>query len=344
MTAKPMCTRLAFSSACKCAGAALLLSLCLTQTALAQEAPREDAPGEAQMGGWGAGVTVAPPATAPQLPNNTTIIKRSAIASPDAADANEVERTAARVKLVAMLTADGQDIDQGIVWRIFEEQGADAPPRLLQTHRSASPSVELKPGKYIVNAAFGRANLTRTLDLQAGYSGTEKFVINAGGLRVSALVGGKDAPANAVSYDIYEGEPNQLGERGLVMSSAKPGVIIRLNAGIYHIVSTYGDGNAKIATDVTVEAGKLTEATLTHAAAKVTFGLVSRPGGEAQPSTQWTISTPDGDVIKRSVGALPTHILAPGTYKVTASHDGRVYEQQFEVKDGQMTRIDVLMP
>src|SRR5690606_29555673 len=131
-------------------------------------------------------------------------------------------------------------------------------PTLLETHDKASPSLELKPGNYINNAAFGRAHLTRYLSVAAGDAGTEKFVINAGGLRVQALISNKNAAANTTYFDIYEGERNQLGERNLVMSSAAPGVVIRLNAGIYHIVSTYGDSNAKVAADVTVEAGKLT--------------------------------------------------------------------------------------
>ena len=294
-----------------------------------------------QTGGWGEGLSIeapdALPDAAPPGSENTTIIKRSAPSDAGAQNGN------ARVKLVAMLTADGQDIDQGVVWRVFEDLGEQQPPRLLETHRTAAPAVDLKPGKYIVNAAFGRANLTRNLELKSGDSATERFVINAGGLRVQALVNDKSASANSLVYEIFEGEPNQLGERTLVMSAAKPGVIYRLNAGIYHIVSTYGDGNAQIATDVTVEAGKLTEAALSLAAAKVTFGLVTRPGGEAQPATQWTIAKPDGEVVKRSVGALPTHILAPGTYKVTAAQGGRVFERQFEVKDGDMARIEVLM-
>lgn len=321
-------------------GAVLLLSSLLlafgtVHAALAQQAPSQ----EPQMGGWGAGLSIEEPATAPRPPNNTTIIPRSAPAEDEAALDGK-----ARVSLVALLTADGQSIDKGVVWRVYEDpEDVEKAPRLLDTQRTANPTLELKPGKYIINAAFGRANLTRNFELKAGDVINEKFVINAGGLRVQAIVGDKNAAPNTVFFDIYEGEANQLGERRLVMSSAKPGVIIRLNAGIYHITSTYGDTNAKIATDVTVEAGKLTEAALTHAAAKVTLGLVTRPGGEAQPATQWTIATPDGDVVKRSVGALPTHILAPGSYKVTASHSGRVFEQEFKVEDGQMVRIDVLM-
>ncbi len=86
---------------------------------------------------------------------------------------------------------------------------------------------------------------------------------------------------------------------------AKPNVIIRLNAGIYHIVSTYGDANAKVEADVNVEAGKLTEATVSHSAARVTFKLVTRIGGEALPDTQWTVQTPArrGDQAQRGRAA-----------------------------------------
>ena len=43
-----------------------------------------------------------------------------------------------------------------------------------------------------------------------------------------------------------------------IVDGVKQGVILRLNSGIYHVVSTYGDANAHVRTDVTVEAGKLT--------------------------------------------------------------------------------------
>jgi hypothetical protein len=127
------------------------------------------------------------------------------------------------------------------------------------------------------------------------------------------------------------------------MSGVKPGVIIRLNAGIYNVVSTYGDANAIARSDVTVEAGKLTDATLSHAAAKITFKLVTRAGGDAIADTQWQVSTGDRELIKESVGALPTHILAPGTYTVSAKHAGQVFQREFTVQAGETAQVEVLM-
>ena len=132
------------------------------------------------------------------------------------------------------------------------------------------------------------------------------------GCKVKVLVDGVEPPPNTVAYDILSSERDQLDNRVRVLGGAKPNVINRLNAGIYRIVSRYGDANAKVEADVTVEAGKLTEATVSHSAARVTFKLVNRAGGEALPDTQWTVQTPDGQVVMQSVGALPTHILAPG--------------------------------
>src|SRR5690348_4098101 len=128
------------------------------------------------------------------------------------------------------------------------------------------------------------------------------------------------------------------------MSAISTGVIVRLNAGIYSIQSTYGDANATARADVTVEAGKLTEASLAHAAAKVTFKLVTRAGGDAMADTQWSVSNLRGEPIKESVGALPTHILAPGRYTVVARHAGQQFRRDFAVKAGDVAQVELVMP
>jgi hypothetical protein len=116
-----------------------------------------------------------------------------------------------------------------------------------------------------------------------------------------------------------------------------------LNAGIYHVVSIYGDANAIVRADVNVEAGKLTEATVSHTGARVTFKLVTRTGGEAQADAQWGVFNAQGEPVKESVGALPTHILAPGAYVVTAKHSGRSFRRDFTVRAGETTQVEVVM-
>jgi hypothetical protein len=229
------------------------------------------------------------------------------------------------------------------VWRVYRDRpGPDGKPRIVSTHREASPTVRLEPGDYVVNVAFGRANLTRKITVTGERPMQEQFVLNAGGLRVKALVGGAEAASNTVNYAIYS-DRDQTDNRKLVLSAARPNLIMRLNAGIYHIVSTYGDANAVVQSDVTVEAGKLTEATVTHSAAKATFKLVHRAGGEALPDTQWTIQNPQGEEIKESVGALPTHILAPGSYTIVAKSQGREFQRDITLANGETAQVELVM-
>ena len=293
---------------------------------------------------WDSGVTlrgaIQGDGETPQPPSsitvpNTTVVPRSG--------GPVDENTPATVKLVALLTADGQQIDQSLVWRVYEDAPAGVASKLLFTRREPSPTLKLKPGDYIINAAFGRADVTRKVALAPGSSSSEKFVLNAGGLRVKVLVDGSAPAPNTVSYEILSGERDQLDNRTRIMGRAKPDVIVRLNAGIYRIVSTYGDANATVEADVTVEAGKLTEAVISHSAARVTFKLVTSPGGDALPDTQWVVQTPEGEVVKRSVGALPTHILAPGTYTIVAKNGTRAFKRDFTIKDGDISQVEVLM-
>jgi hypothetical protein len=324
------------------------VSLATAASAQAQQPAPPVAPGgwssgvdvkpQPQAPAWGAQTTNTPRAAAPNERSqpNTTVVPRSS---------TEPAKPVTQVTLAALLTEDGQPIDQGLVWRIFRDKAGPEKGKLVATHRDAAPVLRLEPGDYMVNASFGRANLTRKITIVAGKQTAEKFVLNAGGLRILATLSGSGEAGGerAVHYDIYSDERDQYGQRTRIMSGAKPGLIIRLNAGLYQIVSTYGDANSVVRTDVTVEPGKLTDATVAHAGAPVTFKLVAQSGGDAMADTVWSIYTPQGDMVKETAGAVPSHILAAGTYSVSARHGGRVFRRDFTVQAGEATQVEVLM-
>ena len=249
-----------------------------------------------------------------------------------------------QVTLVALVTEDGQPIDRGVIWRVFAPKGQDGKPRLVGTYRDAFAVVALPPGEYLVNAAFGRANATRKIAVAAGAQSREQFMLNVGLLRITALLGNNQvAPAGSTVFDVYSDERDQFGQRTKAISLGRPGKMFRLNSGLYQIVSLYGDANAVVQADLTVEPGKLTEATIIHHAARVTFRLVTRAGGEAMADTQWSVINREGDVVKESAGALPSHLFLPGSYTVNARSQGQVYRRQFAVKSGETAQIEVMM-
>lgn len=284
--------------------------------------------------------TSAPPTAAPAVGEADRVLPKGGKGELPTSQGN----APVPVTLAARLTEAGPTLDSGLIWRVFEAQsGSDGRHRLVATHRAATPTAALPPGEYLVNAAYGLSNLTRKIKVQAGRSLTETFILNAGGLRLkAALANGDPIPPNSVRYDIYADEADQFGNREKVLSNAKPGLIIRLNAGVYHVVSVYGDANAIVRTDLTVEPGRLTDATINHPAGRITFRLVLKPGGEALADTRWSVLTPGGDVVKESAGALPTHILAAGSYTVLARYGDATYSRDFTVETGDVKQIEVI--
>ncbi len=251
----------------------------------------------------------------------------------------------APVTFTAYLSEGSAPMTADIVWRIFAGRpSADGSYKLLATIREPKPTVELKPGEYLVNIAYGRANLTKKIGVWPQKPASEDFVVNAGGLRLLAtLAHGPISQEHLLKFEIYSDVQDQFGNRQRLFGDIRPGLVTRLNSGVYHIVSTYGDGNSVISADVVVEPGKITEAGIDHDAGKVTLKLVQRSGGEAVADTRWTIYTATGDVVKETAGAFPTHILAAGEYRVAALHGDRQFAGAFTLAAGENKLVEVIM-
>ena len=248
--------------------------------------------------------------------------------------------------LSAVIADGGQPLSSGVTWRVFEARVQDdGSYRLVSTRREPKPSVTMPPGEYLINAAYGRANVTKRLTIWPGKEQQDIFNLNAGGLRLYATLAGQPLLSeHALSFDVFSEETDQFGNRRKVIANAKPGVVMRLNGGNYRVHSVYGDGNAVIEADVTIEAGKLTEATVDHQAGKVTFKLVLKPGGEALADTIWNIYSSDGQLVKRSGGAFPSHVLAAGSYQLKVEHDSKEIAAAFSVDPGDKKQVEVVMP
>jgi von Willebrand factor type A domain len=250
------------------------------------------------------------------------------------------------VTFKALVSEQGPKLQSGLTWRVYASKPSSEGRgfKLLSTHREAMPTAALLPGEYLVNAAYGLSNLTKKIKVESGRSLEETFVLNTGGLKLAAVLpNGEQLPEGAVKFDILSDEEDQFGNRRTVLHNAKPGLTIRLNAGAYRIESLYGDANAVVKADVTVEPGKVTEATIKQTGTKTTFKLVQSLGGEALADTKWTILTSAGDVVKENAGALPTHIMAPGSYAVIADHGGLSYTRKFSIESGNPKQVEVVV-
>jgi hypothetical protein len=252
--------------------------------------------------------------------------------------------------------ADTEPVRSGLKWRVFDEAAeADGSHALVAESSAAAPSLSLPDGTYIVHAAMGLAGMTKRVII-AGEPASERLVLNAGGLRIVAVLGDEPINPAKLTISIYVPERGN-SEAKLVLANAKAGDIIGLPEGTYHVVSTLLDTtgvgslgqngianatNSVVSADLRVQAGKLTDATLRHRAAVMTLKLVDNPGGEALANSAFTILTPGGDVIRELIGAFPSVVLAEGEYVAIARHDNMTYQATFKVQSTQDRDVEIL--
>lgn len=243
--------------------------------------------------------------------------------------------------LEARLTDDEETVNQGMVWRIFStEPNADGKLPLVSVERGGAARIVLKPGTYLVHAAFGRAGATSRITI-GKETKRESLVLNAGGLRLNAVLpDGSTMRENKLTFDIYERREGYT-EDTLILPNAPAGRVIRLNAGTYHIVSKYGTINAVTRADLIVEPGRTTEASVEHRAAQVTLNLVASEKGFPLADTAWSVLSQSGDLIREDVGAVPSMILEAGEYTVIAKHKERIYQRDIDVIPGRDLTIRV---
>ncbi|TPJ42509.1 hypothetical protein FJ434_01940 [Mesorhizobium sp. B2-5-13] len=246
------------------------------------------------------------------------------------------------ITLSAQLTNKGTDITRGLVWRVFKPETVNGKLPMVASAHGGSAVFQLEPGSYLVHASYGRAGATKRITV-GKEAKRESLVLDAGGLKLDAVLsGGVRIPPKRLRFSIYEGTADANGDRALVIPDVEPNSVVRLNAGIYHVVSTYGAVNAVIRSDIRVEAGKLTEATVEHHAAEITMKLVREAGGEAIADTSWSLLNESGDPIKETVGAFASMVLAEGDYTIIAKNRDRIYQKDFTVVGGQNQEIEVL--
>lgn len=244
------------------------------------------------------------------------------------------------VTLSARLTDDGPFIPDGLVWRVFDTRTDETGElALVAKSEEATASLSLPPGEYIMHVAYGRAQASDTLFVEPGPN-THTIVFEVGGLRLSAMISGDvPIPDDLLRFDIYSDGPNG---RMTIAENVASGELIHLNAGIYSIVSRFGPINAVVRSELRVEPGQVTEATLYHKAAQVALRLVSEEGGEAIADVEWTVKTPQGETIFSDIGAFPSTVLAEGDYLALAKLGDNVYNREFEVVAGSAREVEIL--
>lgn len=235
----------------------------------------------------------------------------------------------------------GPEIGGDLVWRIYSVRGNDA--QLAQQTQLARPSLLLPAGAYVVHVSHGLATATRQINV--GETGSVSSIpINAGALTVSGYLGVPERPITPARQKLAVYIPTANNSEGkFVSDQLRPGARILLPEGTYHLVSTYSGSNSVVRSDVRIETGRVTEASVNHRAATMTLKLVRERGGIALAGVEWTIETPGGDIVAEAAGAFPSVDVAEGTYNVLARHNDRDYRGQMKVEGGMNRDFEIMV-
>jgi hypothetical protein len=287
--------------------------------------------------GTGAIPTLPAPLTQPTIVQPQLSAVPPVVPPPGAATAGQ-----AVLSLTARYGKDMPVINGGLVWRVFADKPDDTGTfKLIREERGATPNIVLPPGSYVVHVALGLVSAVRAVSLKAE-TDRVAFVLPAGGLRIEGRVGSSKIPPNQISFALYKGSQFEGAERQSLLPNVAAGDVALLPEGTYYIISNYGDANSVVRSDIRVQAGKLTDVTVSHRAAVITLKLVSDRGGEALANTAWSVITPGGDVIKESIGAFPRVVLSEGEYRAIAKNEGKVFERPFNVVNGVDAEVEVV--
>jgi hypothetical protein len=323
------------------AALALAVTLCIPGSAFAQFGGTQFGPPPQQF---------APPSGPSAAPPPAPIVGAPARAIPTLPPpaprpAPQASANAGQVALsvAARFSRDAsQPISNGLTWRVFPAKPDGTRGfRPLREGRTATPTFSLPPGDYVVHVAFGLASIAKPVSLRSEPV-REIFDLPAGAIRMEGRVADTRIPAGQISFDVYPGSQFDTGDRQPIVSGVSTGDLVVVPEGTYYIVSNYGDSNATVRSDIRVQAGKLTDVTISHRAAVIMLKLVNNSGGEALANTEWTVLTPGGDVIKESTGAFPRVVLAEGDYRAIARNEGKTFRRDFKVTTGVDGEIEVL--
>ena len=247
-----------------------------------------------------------------------------------------IDMKSGRLSLSAVTPDNGTPL-QDVSFSILEDD-PDSLDGLREVRRSRAPqpSFSLPAGTYYVVARSGYAEQRQRIALSAGDDVMKALVLPAALLKFSAQVSGSPAPVNAdLAYRIETlgKEPREIAR---VSAAQFEGL---LNAGRYRVSATLEQNAAGAQQEITLEAGKPLEITLTIDAGEAT--LRAPATASSGYDTFWELRDAQGRAIWHATSGEPKVLLAPGRYSVRLETRDTILQATFEIAAGEKRTIEL---
>ena len=254
---------------------------------------------------------------------------------------------------LAVFTANfdeaGQAVNSGLRWDVYSvEKNIDGKRKFFNGNYDTKPKFMLPQGKYYVVAKRGNAFLARDIEVSAGKRTDELFVLNAGLMRLSAvLADGKETVAKGMRWDVYSIDKNLEGKRQHFNGNYEATPAFTFNKGKYFVVAKLG--SAIKSAEVEINSGKLTETIVNLNAGQVKLIAKAKDGKTVSKGLRWDVYSADQDLDgnRKNFGgnyeASPIFTLPSGKYLVVVKVGGTKANFDLTVNSGDSKRVDVPM-
>lgn len=242
---------------------------------------------------------------------------------------------AGRLKL-KVIDKEGGTSPAQVVYRITEDDSDSATGRREVARSTAlEPEFTLPAGTYYVSARHGAAEARDRVLVNAGDNVARTLVLNMGKLAVQSRFAGASSPLQ--SNVVYRIERLDAAQDAMRLSL--PVARLELPAGRYKVESSLGNQNARVAREIDVKPGTVTNLSFEHLAATVQLRINGRAPVPGEVS--WTIRDGQDRNLWQSQQAEPRAFLMPGRYRILAELRDRRGVAEIDVKSGEMRVIEI---
>lgn len=252
-----------------------------------------------------------------------------------------IELLIGTLRLEARATPNGAPLE-GVFFFVTEDD-PESPGGQREVARSAAsqPSFTLPAGAYHVLARQGRAEARTDVALRTGVETRQIVEMSTAVLAIESQV-----PANSEGFDagwtiVVTGSDPLTGEEHEVLRTTRHNPRLVLPAGKYRVTGRFGAVNAAISQEVVVRAGVDQAVRFEPQAGFVELVLGDIESASVNRDIFWELKDSNGNRVLSTAASRPKVVLAPGDYRVTATHQKKQFVSAFTLAKGERKAVAV---
>jgi len=258
-----------------------------------------------------------------------------------------VNLNAGQLTLVGYYKEGGERLKKRTRWNLYAVgPDADAKRRFLDYTNAADPTYTLPTGTYKVELQSGLVQTAMTVDLKPGDVLEKKVFLNAGQVRLSAVLKEGGPPIQKRIHWYLTGDtPDAKGEYKTLSHNSNPAPTFTLGAGRHRFFVTAG--STRKAFEVNIEPDRLIEKSVSLDAGQVKMIALDKASGQSLKKVRWTVTRPEKnargtyDRITYNSYYTPSFTLSAGRYRVVIEHGGTQSIAMINVNAGENKEIRV---